>query len=365
MSSTPARKILLGLTWLGVLLCLVCGGLLAYHVKQDAKLAAEQGRRVLVDVASMQVEFTPAATPEHAAASEDGTQEEKPATASEDTQKPEEKTEAKTEDAPKEEHTEEAKPDEHNNANATTEVKAEEAVSAHQEANEPKKAEAPKHAPLAVLFVNMGLNKNVTSTIIQLPYPVAMSFSPYAFNLPQQLGVVNALKRDVFLDIPMESDNFPFEDPGPYALLKEAGQAKNLFRLKNVLTLAKEVQGLVAPPHEIFTQDEHSMVPMIEAMAKGNTTFIYAANDKNTYLQQEAKAQGLRVVPNYIVVDETLTKEAIEAQLATAKQKVLEQQEPVLLLARPYPLSVREIETFLNDMKQQGVTLSGMSQFRK
>lgn len=352
MLPTPFRALLLRLRWIAILVICASVGMLSYQQWQDAQQALTTGRQVVVDVETMRITFNPVKAEMAAEAAADKSENVHAA-----------EPVAPVEPEPAKEAVKLAEPEVAQEVKTATEEAAKEKAGEANTNDDVNVPAAPSHGKLAVMFVNLGLNKALTGQIIKLPYPIAMSFSPYASNLPQQLQVVKELKRDVFLDLPMETTQFPFEDPGPYALLKDAGQAKNLFRLKNVLSMAGGAQGLVALPSEVITHQADVVVPIMEEIARADKVFVYDAVEKNTFLPQEAKGRGLRIIPDYVLVDGEPNREAMMAVLESARKMAVDEQKNVLLVARPSPLSVREVESWLKELKQSGIQISNTQSF--
>lgn len=208
-------------------------------------------------------------------------------------------------------------------------------------------------ARLAVIISGLGLNRAVTESVSKLPAGVTLSFSPYVSNLNNWVQALKKSGHEVLLDLPMETTDYPLYDPGPMAILNDAAKDKNIFRLNSVLAAAKDYVGVLASNDETITKSLVSILPVLDDLQKHKTLFIYNERPGNAFLKQEAGAIGLPIISHYVVVDDVLSAEAIDAKLEEVSAMILEEEKTVLVVGRPYPLTIKRIELWLKALKEK------------
>lgn len=266
---------------------------------------------------------------------------------------------------PKEKDT--SKKDTHNTketAAPAEKAASKDAVEPPAEKKAPKKepvAEVPKGARIAVIVAGAGLSRSSTDLALKLPAGVSLSFSPYASGLTEWMQKAAKENHEVYLDVPMEPEDYPYTDPGPYALLTSLDDHKNLERLKQVLALGKDYRGVVAGPEERFTAAATSYAWLFRTLGEHKLSFTYVARPSNhQFMQMLGKAEQPALGVD-LVLDNKLTNEAIDAQLAQA-ESMAQQSGFAVVLARPYPISVERIEMWLKTLEAKGIHLVPLSQ---
>jgi polysaccharide deacetylase 2 family uncharacterized protein YibQ len=231
---------------------------------------------------------------------------------------------------------------------------------------EPKEKKAavelPKGPRIAIVISGMGLSRSSTEQVFKLPATISFSFSPYASELAKWIKKAEGDKHELYVDIPLEPKDYPHSDPGPYALLLNLGDEKNMERLNQVLKKGEGYQGVVTGPDEHFTQNSRAYEWLMNAVKAKKMTFFYAARPENKLLTQEIeKSKRTEAVGIDIVLDEKLTNEAIDAQLAQAE--VLAQKYGfATVLARPYPISAQRIQEWIKTLGPKNIHLVPLSQ---
>ena len=76
----------------------------------------------------------------------------------------------------------------------------------------------------------------IEGEIQQLPPDVTLAFAPYAPNLEAQIAEARAAGHEVILQLPMEPNGYPANDPGPHTLLANATAEDNIQRLHWLLS---------------------------------------------------------------------------------------------------------------------------------
>ena len=216
---------------------------------------------------------------------------------------------------------------------------------------------------IAVLMVDMGLSQRLTGPALeQLPGHVSVAFSVYSPNLDQQIANARRIGatggHEVFLDIPSEPDNYPATDPGPDALLNRLSAEQNLQRLRPMLSKAPSVAGLTTQGGR-FASNGSSLGPVLQELNLRGLGWVDAtptpAGQTNT-TQALANTIGNPAINADVWADTVLSPSAINAQLTTAVQ-IAKQTGRALIIARPYPLTVKMLNDFFTTLPGETVAL--------
>ena len=92
---------------------------------------------------------------------------------------------------------------------------------------------------IALMMGGLGLNAATTRAAIErLPAEITLSFVPYADGLQGWIDQARAHGHEVMLEAPMEPNDFPNNDPGPYTLMASSAPAESTRRLDWLLSRA-------------------------------------------------------------------------------------------------------------------------------
>ena len=324
-----------------------------HYVPAEKAIAA--GQRVEINLKTGEIKQAPVA-------------EEKPAAAEkkEEPKAPEAKAETKAEEPKKEEpKAKEEKKEAKEEEKAPEKAKPlEKVVVKQKEVVKPKEpvADIPTGPRVAIVIAGMGLSHSSTEQIFKLPPQISMSFSPYASDITQWLIKAGKDKHEVYLDLPMEPKDYPQSDPGPYALLINLDDDKNLERLNQVLKSGVGYHGLVSGPEEHFTEDDRANDWLLKTLKVKNLPFFFVARAGNKQLTQGGIEKSDPTVQGIdFVLDDKLTNEAIDAKLAEA-EALAQKSGFATVLARPYPISAQRIEEWIKTLGPKGIQLVSLSQ---
>ena len=225
--------------------------------------------------------------------------------------------------------------------------------------------DAPKEGPrIAIVIAGLGLSRSSTEEILKLPAAISFSFSPYASDITQWIKKAGDT-HEFYVDLPLEPKDYPQTDPGPYALLTNLDDTKNMERLNQVLKSGTGYHGLISGTDEHFTSTPHNYKWILETMKTKKLVFYYVARPENKQLTQEVEnTKATEALGLDLVLDEKLTNAAIDAKLAEAE--VLAQKYGyATVLARPYPISAQRIQEWIKTLGPKNIHLVPLSQVKQ
>lgn len=213
-----------------------------------------------------------------------------------------------------------------------------------------------------IVFSGLGLSRTTTENAFSLPAEIALSFSPYSANLSEWTASARELGFELLMDAPLEPTNYPKSDPGPYGILIQEEDKNNIEQLNKVLNLSEEkFVGVVAPLEEQFTFSEEKVLPILEELKNKGLVFVYTNKPRNYFLPQTAKNNNLKLVTYDVLLDEELSHDGIEDSIKKA-ERIASEKGLAIILARPYPITVKHLHEWLRSFQEKGLLLVPLSE---
>jgi polysaccharide deacetylase 2 family uncharacterized protein YibQ len=220
-----------------------------------------------------------------------------------------------------------------------------------------KKEEPPANATKVAFIVSgMGLSQAATDAAIEkLPTTVTLAFSPYARNLKKQIEKAKAKGHEVLIELPMESKQFPADDPGPLGLLTSVEAKENAERLEAILKAAEGAVGVLDTMGSKFRESSDHINPV----------FAKLKDAKLFYVQGAAGMQsGELGVPHAlaeVTIDERPFRAAVDARLDYA-ERLAKYQGSVVASMSAKPVAFERLALWIEQAQKKGIVLAPVSQ---
>lgn len=169
---------------------------------------------------------------------------------------------------------------------------------------------------VALLISGLGLSRAATlSAISKLPAAVSLSFSPYAEELEQWMIRSRREGHEVLLGMPLESNRFPIEDPGPLALMVNLSEEESQRRLDTVLSSQQGYIGVEVSMGSKYTADEFSVRQLLAQLNARGLMVVDGAWNNRSLIPRLAAEISMPHVISSVRLDEVLAKAAVDAKL--------------------------------------------------
>jgi polysaccharide deacetylase 2 family uncharacterized protein YibQ len=155
-------------------------------------------------------------------------------------------------------------------------------------------ATAPADSPrVAIVVGGLGLSQTGTQRAIEaLPEDVTLAFAPYGASLQRWAAKARAEGHEIVLQIPLEPQGYPQENPGEHTLLVSApGDLRN--NLHWVLGRFSGYAGVMNYMGARFTADERALVPLVGEIGERGLYFLDDGSSPESRIA--AVGEGLRV----------------------------------------------------------------------
>jgi uncharacterized protein len=214
---------------------------------------------------------------------------------------------------------------------------------------------------LVVIVAGLGLDRDATEAAIQrLPAPVTLAITPYAEEGERWARMGRRFGHEILLSLPLESADFPFEDPGPYALLTSLSPQENLGRLEFLLGRFAGYVGVIGVMGSKFNIDDGSVRPVLLALRDRGLMYVEGTESAKSVVPLAATDIGLPRALADLSLDDVPSKSAIDGQLARLEE-IARERAVAVAIARPYPVTLERLTTWAATLDEKGLVLTPVS----
>ena len=207
---------------------------------------------------------------------------------------------------------------------------------------------------IALVIGGLGLNaKSTREAIEQLPAEVTLSFVPYAEGLQGWIDLARANGHEVLLEAPMEPNDYPDNDPGPFTLMTAAKPPEMLQKLDWLLSRATGYFGVTNYLGSKFVGSEAAMASFDAGLKRRGLAFV---DDGSA----SARGGGLPRVSADRVIDDQLAGDVIDKQLQSLEASATRNGQS-LGAGFAYPVTLAEVGRWSQSLTQRGYQLAPAS----
>jgi polysaccharide deacetylase 2 family uncharacterized protein YibQ len=211
---------------------------------------------------------------------------------------------------------------------------------------------------LVVIVTGLGLEPAATEAAIRrLPAPVTLALNPYAENDEHWARMGRRFGHEVLLSVPLESADFPFEDPGPDALLTSLSPQENLHRLEFLLSRFTGYVGVIGVMGSKFNRNDASIRPVLQALRGRGLMYVEGTDSGKSVAPVVATEIGLPRALADLSLDDVPSKEAIDRQLARLEE-IARERAVAVALARPYPVTLDRLAAWAATLDERDLVLA-------
>jgi len=210
---------------------------------------------------------------------------------------------------------------------------------------------------IAIIVTGIGLNSKTTELAIKtLPGQIDFGFSPYGQQLQHWMNISREYGHEGFLMIPTEPLKYPENDPGPHTLMTGASQRDNLKKLDWLLSQVTGYVGVINDMGSKFTASEEDILPVLNDL---NARGLMMLDSRSTRFSRAAKLARRISMPrafNNLYIDNIVSAAEITKNLTTL-ENTARTYGSAIGVARAYPLSIREIRKWSQELEGRGIQL--------
>ncbi len=214
---------------------------------------------------------------------------------------------------------------------------------------------------VGLLVTGVGLSRAATmATITKLPGEVSLVFDPYGPDLNGWLLRARLAGHEVFVGLPMESENFPAEDPGPLALTTTVQVADNMKRLHSLLSSFAGYVGVVSTMGSKFSEAEGQLKPILAELKKRGLMFVDGGAIARSVAPRIAVEIDLPRAKINLTLDAPPSPKNISKKLRQL-EKLTKANTTVIATIRAYPSSIEKLAEWTRTLGEKQFTLVPVS----
>ncbi|MCA3755153.1 MAG: divergent polysaccharide deacetylase family protein [Phenylobacterium sp.] len=207
---------------------------------------------------------------------------------------------------------------------------------------------------VAIVMGGLGLDPELTRQAIEsLPPQVTLAFSPYTPNLQDWINRARERGHEILLEVPMEPEDYPENDPGPYTLRARAQPAETVRKLEWILGRTAGYFGITNRMGERFVKSPEGMSALTGALRSRGLAFV------DTGIAAGSGGGDFRVSGDQ-VLDRILSPAAIDEALLRVEAAALQKGQG-LGITQAYPLTLRQVASWASQIESRGYQLAPAS----
>lgn len=225
-------------------------------------------------------------------------------------------------------------------------------------AAQPPEGKGPR---ISLVVGGLGINEKATQNALSLlPAGVTLAFVPYAYGVDQMAAAARQKGHEVLIQIPMEPNNFPDNDPGPYTLRTGSDDVSNIQRLIWVLTRFTGYTGATPMMGDKFLTDGGALSPVLSFMARRGLLFFSNHPAGSIPTEKAAAGTGIAFARADMVIDDTPSAADIDRRLGEL-EKIARAKGHATAWARLYPVTIDRINNWSQSLAGKGIELAPTS----
>ena len=214
-------------------------------------------------------------------------------------------------------------------------------------------------ARVAVLINGLGLPDAPNPDVLDgLPAPVSVAYVAYGRSLQALVTKARAAGHEVLLQIPLEPNNYPTEDPGPHTLLTTLPPDENLKRLQWLMSRYTGYVGVTNYMGAKFETTREAMVPVLEEVKRRGLLYLDDGSIEGSAGEPIAGAIGL----DYAAADVRLDEGSGGLAKALAKLETMARERGTAIgVAKAKATTVKQLSDWAGKLEGRGLVLVPVS----
>jgi len=217
---------------------------------------------------------------------------------------------------------------------------------------------------IAVIVSSLGTSRAGTdAALLALPSNVTFALNIYARGLDFWVREMRDAGHEILLEMPSESAQFPFVDPGPYALKALVTPEENVKKLDFILSRTSGYFGILAVSGSKFLTNAEQVQGLMARLKARGLMFV-DGGVAGSLGPRVAYKEGLPWAAVELNLDEVEGRAALDRQLVEA-ESLAKKRAMTLVRVSSTPLSVARLNAWLKTLDAKGIRLVPVSALAK
>lgn len=214
---------------------------------------------------------------------------------------------------------------------------------------------------ITVAIEDMGLSDAATESAVRtMPAEISLILSPYATNPDFWMNVARERGHEIWMHLPLETQKYPEEDPGPNTIMVDAPERDNIRKLHWLMSRTQGYVGFVTGPDNVFIRSLHDMRPIIGDIYNRGLGLIDASARPSAIPATMAAGQESPYGTVQLYIGENDNINDIRKQLEKV-EKIARDRGKATVIIHPYPASYQTILKWLATFDDKGFIMAPLS----
>lgn len=214
---------------------------------------------------------------------------------------------------------------------------------------------------IAIVVGGLGLSQTGTQRAIrELPSEVTVAFAASGNSLARWMQEARRKGHEILLQMPLEPFDYPQNDPGPYTLRTDLGEAQNLAELHRAMAQITNYTGIVNFMGGRFLSDADALEPVIRDVSNRGLLFL---DDGSSAQSLSGTIAGALEAPHAFAdlqLDADLSREAILRKLDEL-ERIARRNGTAIGMAAAFDQSVDAIREWCEEAGGRGIEIVGVA----
>ncbi len=222
---------------------------------------------------------------------------------------------------------------------------------------------APAGTPprIAVLVTGLGLPDSPPASVLKgLPPSISVAYGAYGRSLQDGVTFARGDGHEVLLQIPLEPNNYPTENPGPHTLLTTLPPAENMKRLEWLMSRYTGYVGVTNLMGAKFEATQDALTPVLEELKSRGLLYVDDGSVQGSTGAQIAGTLGLDYSVASVQIDANASPADIAKQLAKLEAAAKERGAAIGVV-KAKPATVKQLTEWAAKLQSKGFVLVPVS----
>ena len=221
------------------------------------------------------------------------------------------------------------------------------------------KAALGEPARVAILISGLGLpDSPEDDAVAALPAPISVAYAAYGRNLQERVTKLRLAGHEILLQIPLEPDDYPSQDPGPHTLLTTLPPEDNIKRLQWMMSRFTGYVGVTNYMGAKFESSQVSFLPVLEEVKARGLIYVDDGSVKQSTAGQIASMLGLDYSVAHVQIDDS--PGSVGSALARL-ESVAKERGTAIGIASAKPATLKQLSAWSETLQAKGIVLVPVS----
>ena len=215
-------------------------------------------------------------------------------------------------------------------------------------------------ARIAILVTGLGLADSPPANVLKgLPPSISVAYGAYGRSLQDGVTVARADGHEVLLQIPLEPNNYPTENPGPHTLLTTLPPDENMKRLEWLMSRYTGYVGVTNLMGAKFEATQNALTPVLEEVKSRGLLYVDDGSVQGSTAGQIASTIGLDYSVATVQINDASPAD-IAKQLAKLEAEAKEKGAAIGVV-KAKPATLKQIAEWASKLQSKGFVLVPVS----